>query len=55
MSVDLSPEEAELLKTLLLAEIEVKRVEMHHAKNIDYKAELQNQAKLLHGILKRFE
>jgi len=55
MSVDLTAEEAELLKTLLLAEIEVKRVEMHHARNMDYKSVLQHQEKLLHGILKHFK
>ena len=54
MNVALNPEEVELLKTLLLAELEGKRVEVHHARNIDYKAELQKQERLLQEILKRF-
>jgi hypothetical protein len=54
MHVDLTEEEADLLKMLLLAELEAKRVEMHHARNIDYKAELQNQAKAIQGMLQRF-
>ena len=54
MNVELSAEEAELLRTLLLAEIEAKRVELHHARNIDYKAELQKQQKLIQDIAKRF-
>lgn len=53
MNVDLKADEAELLRTMLLAEVEVKRVEMHHARNIDYKAELQKQQKVLQEILQR--
>jgi hypothetical protein len=53
MNLELTREEADLLKLLLLAEIEEKRVEMHHAKNIEFKAELQAREKLLQGILKR--
>ncbi len=53
MTIDLTPEEAEVLKTLLLAELEVKRVELHHARNIDYKAELQKQETLVQSIVKR--
>jgi hypothetical protein len=55
MNVELTAEEAELLRTLLLAEIEAKRVELHHARNIDYKAELQKQQKVIQDIAKRFE
>jgi len=54
MTVDLNPEEADLLRRLLLAESEGKRVEIHHAMNLDYKAELQKQEKIIQSILKRF-
>jgi len=54
MNIELSPSEAELLKMLLLAELEEKRVEIHHAKNIEYKAELQKQEKQIQDISKRF-
>jgi hypothetical protein len=54
MNVDLNPEEADLLRRLLLAEVEGKRVEIHHAINPDYKVELQKQEKIIQGLLKRF-
>lgn len=54
MNIEFSPEETDLLKMLLHAELEEKRVEIHHAKNIEYKAELQKQEKLIQGIAKRF-
>ncbi len=53
MNLELKPDETELLRTMLLAEVEAKRVEMHHARNIDYKAELQEQEKVLQEILRR--
>ena len=53
MNIELSPEETDLLRRLLLAENEVKRIEIHHARNMDYKAELQEQVKLIERILKR--
>jgi hypothetical protein len=55
MTLELRDDEAELLRTLMLAEMEVKRVELHHAKNIDYKAELEKQKKLIQDILRRLE
>jgi hypothetical protein len=54
MNIELNADEVELLKMLLLAELEEKRVEIHHAKNIEYKSELQKQEKLISGIVKRF-
>jgi hypothetical protein len=54
MNLELSGAEAELLKILLRAELEDKRVEMHHAKNMEFKAELQAREKLIEGILGRF-
>ncbi len=53
MNVELKPDEAEVLKTMLQAEVEVKRVELHRARNIDYKAELQKQEKVLQELLRR--
>jgi hypothetical protein len=53
MHVELNPEETDLLRQLLLAEVEGKRVEIHHARNADYKAELQRQERLIQGVLKR--
>jgi hypothetical protein len=53
MTIELGSEEAELLRTLLLAEVEGKRVELHHARNIDYKTELQKQERLIQDILKQ--
>jgi hypothetical protein len=53
MNLELSKEEADLLKVILLGELEDKRVEMHHAKNIEFKAELLAREKVLEGILGR--
>jgi hypothetical protein len=53
MTVELSAEEADLLRRLLLAEVEGKRVEIHHAINPDYKAELQKQEKLIQQVMQR--
>lgn len=54
MNIELSREETDLLKMLLLVELEEKRVEIHHAKNIEFKAELQKREKILQGLVKRF-
>ena len=54
MTTELSPQEMELLKMLLAKEMEETRVEMHHAKNIEFKAHLQTREKLIHGLLERF-
>jgi hypothetical protein len=53
MNLELSTDEAGLLKSLLLAEEEEKRVELHHAKNMEFKAELQAREQLVQGLLKR--
>jgi hypothetical protein len=53
MNLELSKDEAELLKALLLAEKEEERVELHHAKNIEFKAGLQTRKQLIQGLLKR--
>jgi hypothetical protein len=53
MDLSLTGEEAGLLKVILLAELEEKRVEMRHAKNADFKAELLSREKIIQGILDR--
>ncbi len=53
MSVEFDTEETDLLRRLLLAEVEAKRVEIHHVRNADYKVELQRQEKLIQSMLKR--
>ena len=46
MMIELNQEEVELLKVLLLAELEEKRVEIHHARNAEFKVELQKQEEI---------
>jgi hypothetical protein len=53
MNLTLNADEAALLKVLLLAELEDKRVEMHHAKNLEFKNELLNREKLIQAIIGR--
>lgn len=53
MRLDLNLEEMELLRILLEKDIEETRVETHHAKNIDFKAQLQARERLLQGLLER--
>lgn len=53
MRLDVNPEETELLRLLLEKDIEETRVEVHHAKNIDYKAQLQSREKVLQSLLGR--
>lgn len=51
MELRLNKEEAEALRVILLAELEEKRVELHHARNIDYKTGLQAREKLIQSLL----
>lgn len=53
MTVELTRDEAELLRAMLVAEVEMKRVEQHHARNIDYKAELKQAERVLANLLER--
>jgi hypothetical protein len=53
MNLTLNADESALLKVLLLAELEDKRVEMHHTKNVEFKSELLSREKLIQGILAR--
>lgn len=54
MHLDLNPTEAGLVHLLLTKELEDTRVEIHHAKNIEYKQELSNRERLVHDLLARF-
>lgn len=50
MKLELNPEESDLLKLLLEKDIGETRVEIHHAKNIEYKAHLQIREKLAQNL-----
>jgi len=54
MKLELNDQEAELLELLLVKEIEETRVEIHHAKNIDFKANLTSREKGIHVLLSKF-
>ncbi len=53
MQLELSKLEAEHLEKLLNGDLEEARVEVHHAKNISFKSELQAREKLVQGVLDR--
>jgi len=55
MKSELSPQEMEFLRMLLAKELEETRVEVHHAKNIEFKGQLQAREKLLQALLERLE
>jgi len=53
MRLDVTPEETELLRILLEKDIEETRVEVHHAKNTDFKAHLRAHGERAQGLLER--
>lgn len=55
MRLDVNPEEADLLRILLEKDIGETRVEVHHAKNIEFKAHLQAREKVLQVLIDRFK
>ncbi len=55
MKIEFSSQEMDLLRMLLAKEREEVRVEMHHAKNIDFKGHLQLRERLLQDLQERFE
>lgn len=55
MKLELKPDEADLLKVLLEKDIGETRVEVHHAKNIEFKAHLQGREKILQGLIDRIK
>jgi len=55
MRLEMNPEEVDLVKMLLTKDIEETRVEIHHAKNIDYKTHLQAREKVLLSLFDRLK
>ena len=55
MQLELSKLEAEHLEKLLNGDLEEARVEVHHAKNIEYKAHLQGREKLVQALIDRLK
>lgn len=53
MLLELAEPELDLLRMLLLKELEETRVEMHHARNIDFKAGLEAREGHLRALLGR--
>jgi hypothetical protein len=53
MKLELNTAETELVTLLLVKELEETRVEVHHAKRIEYKEELQTREKLVQRIIER--
>ncbi len=55
MKTELSPQEMDFFRMLLAKEREETRVEVRHAKNIEFKSQLQAPEKLIQGLQERFE
>lgn len=54
MRLEINDADAELLRLLLTKELEETRVEMRHARNMDYKAGLEQREGTLKALLERF-
>lgn len=55
MIMELAEQEADLLKLLLVKELEETRVEVHHARNMDFKLGLEGREASLKSLLNRFQ
>ena len=55
MIIEMTPQETDLLRMLLAKEREDVRVELHHAKNIDFKGHLRIREQLIHELQERIE
>ena len=55
MKLELNEQELELLKLLLIKELEETRVEFRHAKNIDFKGGLGNREHVLRDLIRIVE
>jgi len=55
MIMELAEQEADLLKLLLVKELEETRVEVHHARNLDFKLGLEAREASLKSLLNRFQ
>ena len=54
MRLELMDQDAELLKMLLVKELEETRVEVHHARNMDFKAGLEAREGMLRHLIAKF-
>jgi hypothetical protein len=55
MAIDLTKEEAELLRAILEKELEEVRSELHHTQAHDYKESLKEREALVRGLLGRLK
>jgi len=55
MIMELAEQEVDLLKLLLVKELEETRVEVHHARNMDFKLGLEAREANLKSLLNRFQ
>ena len=55
MKIELTGEQSQFLTTVLTKEFEETRVEIHHARNYEYKLILKEREKLIRDLLKRFK
>lgn len=55
MKLEISEPELDLLQVLLVKELEETRVEIHHARNMDYKIGLEEREGLLRKLMGRLE
>jgi hypothetical protein len=53
--LDVNPEETGLLRILLEKDVGETRVEIHHARNMDFKAHLQAREKALLDLIARLK
>lgn len=53
LRLELNGAEAHLVELLLVKELEETRVEVHHARNLAFKSELQDRERLVTGILEQ--
>ena len=54
MQLELADQETELLRLLLVKELEETRVELHHARNLDFKLGLEEREGELRILIGRF-
>jgi len=55
MRLDFEDQEAELIRILLVKELGETRVEIRHARNIEFKAGLERREKLLRSLRERLD
>ncbi len=55
MNIDFAEQDADLLRLLLVKELEETRVEIHHARNLEFKLGLEARETSLRTLLNRFQ